>query len=435
MANLKRKLARLSNFPGGAGAVPVAAACAVAPVDDNPRLELLRRRLQNMRPLRHTAPAATAPPVPLPGSELQTPWGPVHLAHERHPGFLCHGTVPLDACLKGTGAHLALLALDPSLGTVNVSRLLFFDTETTGLAGGAGTVPFLIGLGWFEDGHWHQEQMLLRRPGDEEPILRRVAARLAQASALVTYNGKSFDWPLLKARFVLSRLPPPAALPHLDLLHSARRLLRRRQAGLRLVHVEQHLLGFTRVGDMDGAQIPPTYFAFLRGAPAHTLTPILVHNAHDVRALAAMLGALLRHLESPESAAHAGDRLAVAELNWRAGAMTQALDFVASVTTVTHCSASVALHCEAHLLAGRVHHRQKDWPAAAAAFRAALAARDADPLRCARAHLELAKLYEHRLGDLSRALQHGAHTAAIEGPAAQAKRLARLQRRAQDRPI
>ena len=126
---------------------------------------------------------------------------------------------------------MASLALDPRLAGVDFRRVLYLDTETTGLAGGTGTVPFLVGLAWFEERSLRVHQLFLRRLGEEAPMLRVLAERMAESSCLVTFNGKSFDWPLLRTRFVLNRVPVPAELPHLDLLHCARRVFKHRGSG------------------------------------------------------------------------------------------------------------------------------------------------------------------------------------------------------------
>ena len=138
---------------------------------------------------------------------------------------------------------MASLALHPGLAGVDFQRMLFLDTETTGLAGGTGTVPFLVGLAWFEGRSLRVHQLFLRRLGEEAPMLRVLAERMAESSCLVTFNGKSFDWPLLRTRFVLNRVPAPAELPHLDLLHCARRVFKHRGSGTRLVHLEEQVLG------------------------------------------------------------------------------------------------------------------------------------------------------------------------------------------------
>ena len=136
------------------------------------------------------------------------------------------------------------------------------DTETTGLSGGTGTLPFLIGTARFEDdGRFLVEQLFLRRPGEEAPMLHWLASQLAATTCLVTYNGKSFDWPLLRSRFVMNRVPVPPLPPHLDLLHCARRVFARRNLGARLTDTRKRLTD-------QGFQITPLtsekFAAFIR---------------------------------------------------------------------------------------------------------------------------------------------------------------------------
>jgi uncharacterized protein YprB with RNaseH-like and TPR domain len=131
--------------------------------------------------------------------------------------------------------RLAQLALNPELESIDLRRALFFDTETTGLAGGTGTVPFLIGIAWFEDESMRIQQLFLPEMGKEAPMLHWLRERVQQSSCVVSFNGKAFDWPLLRTRFVLNRVPAPSLPPHLDLLHCARRVLRPRLQSVRLV--------------------------------------------------------------------------------------------------------------------------------------------------------------------------------------------------------
>ena len=225
----------------------------------------------------------------LPGGDVETPYGRVYVVGRTHLAEHRHGVVRVAGCLEVAPRHVATLALDAVPADLDLSRALFLDTETTGLAGGTGTVPFLVGLGSFVQGAWCTEQLLLRQPGDEGPLLRHLAARVQQASVVVTFNGKAYDWPLLRTRFILNRLQAPDVGVHLDLLHCMRRVLKRRHMALRLVNIEREWLGFRRVGDINGAAIPAIYFDYLRGAKASSLLPVITHNAHDLTAMAAMI--------------------------------------------------------------------------------------------------------------------------------------------------
>ncbi len=176
------------------------------------------------------------------------------------------------------------------------SKWLFLDTETTGLAGGTGTYAFLIGLAWWDAGALQVEQFFMRDFGEEHAILHEVAAHLAKRPVLVTFNGKSFDWPLLENRFTMTRsIAVPKLAAHLDLLHPARALWKLRLGSVRLVELERHVLdartlGWHREEDVLAALIPQHYFDYLRGGPAEPLAAVVRHNQMELRGLAALVG-------------------------------------------------------------------------------------------------------------------------------------------------
>ena len=188
------------------------------------------------------------------------------------------------------------------------SKWLFLDTETTGLAGGTGTYAFLIGLAWWDAGALQVEQFFMRDFGDEHAILHEVASHLAERPVLVTFNGKSFDWPLLENRFTMTRsIPVPRLAAHLDLLHPARALWKFRLGSVRLVELERHVLDAARLGwhreeDVLAALIPQHYFDYLRGGPAEPLAAVVRHNQMDLRGLAALVGKIDALLRSDNSA-------------------------------------------------------------------------------------------------------------------------------------
>jgi uncharacterized protein len=176
------------------------------------------------------------------------------------------------------------------------AKWLFLDTETTGLSGGTGTYPFLIGLAWWDAGALQVEQLFMRDFAEEHSILHELAARLAERPVLVTFNGKSFDWPLLESRFTMTRaIPTPHLAAHLDLLHPARALWKLRLGSVRLVELERHVLDAPRLGwhredDVLSSLIPQHYFDYLRGGPAEPLAGVVRHNQMDLRGLAALFG-------------------------------------------------------------------------------------------------------------------------------------------------
>ena len=169
-------------------------------------------------------------------------------------------------------------------------RLLYLDTETTGLAGGTGTYVFLVGAGFFDGDTFEVRQYFMRDLDEEPALLAAVGGLLGQFDGVVTYNGGGFDLPLLETRFVLARRRFPADVFHLDLLGSARRLWSTRLADCRLGTLERHVLGFTREDDLPGALIPSAYFDYLRRKQPGALPRIFEHNRHDILSLAALTG-------------------------------------------------------------------------------------------------------------------------------------------------
>jgi uncharacterized protein YprB with RNaseH-like and TPR domain len=174
------------------------------------------------------------------------------------------------------------------------SKWVFLDTETTGLAGGTGTYAFLVGLAWWDAGGLQVEQFLMRDFTDEYSVLQELATRIKKRPVLLTFNGKSFDWPLLENRFTMTRsIAPPKLTAHLDLLHPARALWKLRLGSVRLVELERRLLdakrlGWNRENDIESELIPQHYFDYLRGGPAEPLVGIVRHNQMDLRGLAAL---------------------------------------------------------------------------------------------------------------------------------------------------
>jgi hypothetical protein len=203
-----------------------------------------------------------------------------------------------DSLSRRTRAALA----DPA-------KWLFLDTETTGLSGGTGTYAFLVGLAWWDAGGLQVEQLFLRDFAEEHSILHQLAGRLAERPVLVTFNGKTFDWPLLENRFVMTRaIPVPRLDAHLDLMHTARALWKLRLGSVRLVDLERCVLDPVRLGwhrddDVASSVIPQQYFDYIRGGPVEPLVAILRHNQMDLRGLAALFIKINALLET-DSGAH-----------------------------------------------------------------------------------------------------------------------------------
>ena len=223
-------------------------------------------------------------------------------------------------------------------------RLVCLDTETTGLGTGAGTVAWVVGVGTWEDDALRVVQLLLPDHPDEPALLDAVAREIGPSPVLVTYNGRSFDWPLLVARYRLHRRPAPVLGGHLDLLPVVRRLFRHRLGGARLRTVEESLLGVTRHDDVEGWQIPALYLDFLRGGAATPLALVARHNAEDIRSLGRLLGHLDARLADPSArrAAHPGDLASLAEMLRLDGRHDEALACLEHAVAALHSAGSPA---------------------------------------------------------------------------------------------
>ncbi len=200
-----------------------------------------------------------------------------------------------------------LLAPEATDDVADSHRWLFLDTETTGLMGGTGTYPFLVGLAWWDGGGLEVEQLFMREYNEERSVLAAIAERLAERPVLVTFNGKSFDWPLLETRFRMARriaLPKPQA--HLDFLHPARNLWRLRLGSAKLSHLERHVLAWDRGADLVSNMIPKMYFDYVRWGRPDGLVPVFQHNQMDLRGLAGLADRVLTLLSEEDSGSNDG---------------------------------------------------------------------------------------------------------------------------------
>ena len=210
-------------------------------------------------------------------------------------------------------------------------RAVFIDLETTGLSGGAGTVAFLVGCGYFDLGAFQVRQFLLTSYSAERALLAAAAELFGEADLIVTYNGKTFDVPVMETRWAFHRMRAPLEdTPHFDMLHPARRLWRTRSVlpddgGCRLTTLERVLLNLRRVGDVDGFEIPGRFFQFLRTADPRPLEPVLEHNRLDLVSLAAVTSRALRLAAAGEPGCRDGvEALALGRVLERGGALDRA---------------------------------------------------------------------------------------------------------------
>src|SRR5690606_35748868 len=223
----------------------------------------------------------------LPFTAIERAEGRVWQRLSRVPSAYRVGTRSCEA--NADFGRLALLALEPELSSYGACDALFLDTETTGF-GGAGTLAFLVGLAFVKDGCLWLEQLLLEGPEHELALLVHLQERVESKRVSVSFNGKSFDWPLLTARYVMNHLAPPSAFRHLDLLHVARRVHKQRLPRCSLQSVEAMVLGFERHDDVGGAEVAARYIHYCRTGDASGLEGVVEHNYWDVLSMVALVG-------------------------------------------------------------------------------------------------------------------------------------------------
>lgn len=264
------------------------------------------------------------------GYLTETPFGDAFYLERRYPLAHCRGPLPLGQIFSLPGAAWALLGRVPE--TVDMHRALFFDTETTGLAGGSGTHAFLVGLGFFQGDEFIVRQYFLRDYPEEEAMLEAVGQDLAPFDLLVSFNGKAFDWPLMETRYRLARRRVPlAGAPHLDLLHPARRLFKERLGACNLTNLEAQVLGVQRQGDVPGSLIPSLYFDYLRSGNIAPLADVIKHNQLDIVSLVSLANYLGQMVTDPFGPTPDGelvcgdDLFALGRLFEARGLLTQAI--------------------------------------------------------------------------------------------------------------
>ncbi|MER2598955.1 MAG: ribonuclease H-like domain-containing protein [Caldilineales bacterium] len=311
-------------------------AAARSPADVAERL----RRLQQLGVRRGAAGLAVSPPrLPapavmegLPGRVVETAAGPCLIASTRYELTEQRGGWSLAAALQASGGALAACGRDAALAELTLRNAAFLDTETSGLAGGAGTFAFMVGIGLFDDAYT-VHQVVMRTPAEEPALLQAISDLLADRELLVTFNGRSFDAPLLNTRYALQRLPSPLrALQHLDLLPPARQRWRLRLPSCALGSLEQDIFAMQRSHeDVPGWLIPSIYQEFARGFPqprpevVEDMTRVFYHNREDIVTMVPLAAALAAPFEqqgawAPTEPQPAADWLSLArcyeELGW-----------------------------------------------------------------------------------------------------------------------
>lgn len=418
-------------------------------------MSTLAERLRGViRPGRASEPGLTAggPRVP-DETSAEALGGTWHEAHGHRflvvdrtylPGHR-HGRVALADVLPPVGGPW------PSLGLLgNASRdggMLFLDLETTGLAGGAGTYAFLVGCAWFDGGVLRIRQYFLSTFSAERALLAAVAEAACQSGTLVTYNGKTFDLPLLDTRFLMHRLEAPfASRPHVDMLHPARRLWRGEDdeaagttSSCKLSLLEETLLGHVREGDVPGFEIPSRYFHYVRTGDARPLEPVLEHNRLDLLSLACVTARAACLLEGgPAQASTGRETYGLGRLYERAGRAVDARACYARAGGLDEGQGALArvdwlTKAEALRAYALLARRERRFEDAAMAWEGILSLRRSPVAITQQAIDALAVHQEHRLGDARAARTLAMRSMALTGSPSRrlavAHRLARLNRK------
>lgn len=363
----------------------------------------LRRRLSRLgRPTPKVSPAGR-PPVHTgrlpPGDEFSTPYGPAFRIDTAYPLDHVHGPSALAEVLEYEPVLAAEVVRQPRLAAASFDRMAFLDTETTGLAGGAGTLVFLVGIGTFEGDVFRLRQYFLRDPSEEPGMLHALQVDLEAVQGFVTFNGQTFDIPLLEMRYRvgLRRDWPLTGWPQLDLLHPARRLWRRSLPDCSLGTIESKVLGVSRSQeDVPGALIPGLYLEYLRTGNTTEMRRVLYHNAVDILSLVGLSSFILdRHRFRDPTDLPAAEALGLARWHQTAGRSGEAESALQAALSAGERS----VRLEALRRYGAHLKRRGRRGEAVSAWQTWHKLAPAEPAPC----IELAKYYEWEAGELEMA--------------------------------
>lgn len=338
----------------------------------------------------------------LPGGRLvETDLGACFVRDKVYPATYLHGGDRLSDVLEMSLETAASFCNDERLADMKFQDFLFLDTETTGLMG-AGTLAFMVGIGFWDGEAFVVRQYFLRDHGDEPAMLSLLAGLLEERPGLITFNGRTFDLPLLDNRYLMNRLDGLGAdlleRPHIDLLPPARRLWRRRLGSCALSALEENLLGVHRTGeDVPGWLIPTLYMNYLRTGDARELLRVFYHNRLDMLSMVTLAARILRHFGEPQHEDHALDLVSLARWQQQLGMMTDAETVLRMAAELEN---SLDVYHQVLFDLGALLKRDGRRPEAITYWQQ-IAVTTLDNVE---AHVELAKYYEWEVQDLGEAL-------------------------------
>ena len=265
------------------------------------------------------------------GEEVFTSHGPTLVLDHTYSIDHVHGNAELSTLDTMDFALASEIAGDPNLGKIELKDLLFLDTETTGLVGGAGTIAFLVGVGRFVDDSFRLRQFFLREPSEEPAMLELLEAEWKGGVGFVTYNGKAFDLPLLDMRYNmgLRKRSNLTSSPQFDLLFPARRLWRRSLPNCTLGTIEKQVLGVSRSDkDVPGEQIPGMYLDYLKSGDPSEMERVIYHNEIDILSLVNLTAEIMeKHIESRMEDTDPAEALGIARWHESEGRVETAMAY------------------------------------------------------------------------------------------------------------
>jgi uncharacterized protein YprB with RNaseH-like and TPR domain len=335
------------------------------------------------------------------GQFLSTPFGEIFAARETYGSGYRHGGILLEELLEVPNYPAHLITRDERLKDIDLTRTLFLDTETTGLSGGTGTYAFMVGIGSFQGGGFSVQQLFMRDYSEEKAMLFLLGELLDGFDFLVTFNGKNFDIPLLETRFILSRLGIPFAdKPNYDLVYPSRKIWKRVCHNCRLVTLEAQLLDVNREDDIPSELIPYHYFNFVRTGNAEKMSRVFHHNRMDILSMVILAHRIHSTYHDPWAfhSRRGIEHMVLGKLFMEQGMVERA----------TGCLEEALKLCdepfqwEAMRLLSLTYKRRGNWERSAVLWEDMISW---DGRRSSFPHVELAKHYEHRIKDYSKALE------------------------------
>lgn len=326
----------------------------------------------------------------------KTPYGQQLTLEKFYSPRYKHCQVMLSSVLNISPEILSFMAKDRDFYDFDFARALFIDTETTGLAGGTGTLAFLIGVGYFQDNGFKVVQYFMRDYDEEAAVLWTLGNLIRNFDYLVSFNGKSYDVPLLSTRYMLNRMESPLeGLLHLDLLSSARRLYKNRFESVSLSSLEKNLLSLQRQGDVPGYEIPSVYFQYLKDKNPYPLKPIFYHNQIDILSMVSLAIYIAKNFQDPLSSNTCSDRdfYCLGRVFEDMGEVNDSIKCYGKALEI------VGLREKAYVRLSLLYKRLGKWDEAEKLW-IAMVEKNINSLF---ALIELAKYYEHKLKDFCKA--------------------------------